>query len=229
MPLVIVCSEQARPWCRREGDVDMTPTGAGEVPPRRGRGRRPSHEVREDVLRTTGQILLRDGLVGLTFERVARESGVSKATLYKKWPTAGVLALDGYFHAVEETLAFPDTGDIRADLTVQMHHFVELMTSTRAGRILAELIGQSQTDMVLSDAYRRLYSSGRRRYAAERLGKAQAEGQIRGDVDTQVLIDQLWGAVYHRLLIPDEPVDADFTDALISNILDGVAGGGAPA
>ncbi|MGW5202080.1 hypothetical protein [Streptomyces spiralis] len=45
---------------------------------------------------------------------MARLSGVSKTTLHKWWPSKGSLALDGYFHAVEETLAFEDTGDIRA-------------------------------------------------------------------------------------------------------------------
>lgn len=32
----------------------------------------------------------------------------------------GALALDGYLHAVEETLAFADTGDIRSDLISQL-------------------------------------------------------------------------------------------------------------
>ncbi|MEU4466073.1 hypothetical protein AB0G20_20600 [Streptomyces sp. NPDC024017] len=54
---------------------------------------------------------------------MAHLSGVSKTTLYKWWPPKGALALDGYFHAVEETLAFEDTGDLRADLTRQLCAF----------------------------------------------------------------------------------------------------------
>jgi hypothetical protein len=41
-------------------------------------------------------------------------------------------------------------------------------------------------------------------------------------VDVRVLVDQLWGAVYHRLLVPDEPVDDEFVVALVTNLLDGV-------
>ncbi|KIP52847.1 TetR/AcrR family transcriptional regulator C-terminal ligand-binding domain-containing protein [Leucobacter komagatae] len=200
-----------------------TPVSPEAVAPRRGRGRRPADEVRADVLRTVGGILLQEGLADLTFERIARESGVSKATLYKWWPSVGVLALDGYFHAVEDALAFPDTGDIRADLTTQLHHFIELMTTTPAGRLLSELIGQSQIDQDLATEYRRLYSSARRQLAAARLRAAQDAGQIRPNVDVQVIVDQLWGAVYNRLLVPDEPVTAAFGDALIGNLLDGVA------
>lgn len=193
------------------------------LPERHGRGRRPADEVRADVLKTVGDLLLTEGSADLTFERIARLSGVSKTTLYKWWPSKGALALDGYFHAVEQTLAFHDTGDIRADLISQLRAFVQVMTQTPGGRVLAELIGQSQTDADLAGAYRTLYSSERRRLAGERMQKAQAAGQIRPEVDVQVLVDQLWGAVYHRLLIPDEPVTDDFVVALVTNLMDGIA------
>lgn len=196
-------------------------TGAGERAAR-GRGRRPADEVRADVLRAVGGLLLEEGIADLTFERVARLSGVSKTTLYKWWPSKGALALDGYFHAVQQPLAFDDTGDVRADLTSQLRAFARIMTRTPGGRILAELIGQSQTDEDLATAYRALYSSERRRLAGERLRRAQELGQIREDVDVQVVVDQLWGAVYHRLLIPDEPVTDDFVLALVSNLMDGI-------
>jgi AcrR family transcriptional regulator len=168
-------------------------------------------------------VLLTEGIAGLTFERVARLSGVSKTTLYKWWPSKGALALDGYFHAVEQTLAFEDTGDIRADLLHQLRSFVRIMTTTPAGRVVTELVGQSQTDEDLATAFRTLYSSERRRLAGERLARAREQGQIRADVDVQVLVDQLWGAIYHRLLIPDEPVTDDFVVALVGNLFDGVA------
>ena len=199
-----------------------TPNPATNGATRRGRGRRPAEDVRADVLRTVGEILLDEGLADLTFERVARQAGVSKTTLYKWWPSAGALALEGYFHSVEVTLTFPDTGEIRTDITTQLRSFVTLMTTTPAGRLLAELIGQSQTDQDLAADYRRLYSSHRRRLAADRFTIAQEAGQIRAGIDVQVLVDQLWGAVYHRLLIPDEPVTDAFAIALVDNRVDGI-------
>ncbi|MEV0241712.1 TetR/AcrR family transcriptional regulator C-terminal ligand-binding domain-containing protein [Streptomyces sp. NPDC050674] len=196
--------------------------GAAERPAR-GRGRRPADEVRADVFRVVGEVLLTEGIADLTFERVARLSGVSKTTLYKWWPSKGALALDGYFHAVEETLAFEDTGDIRADLTRQLRAFAHIMTATPAGRVVTELIGQSQTDEDLATAFRSLYSSERRRLAGERLSRAKEQGQIREDIDVQVVVDQLWGAVYHRMLIPDEPVTDEFVVALVSHLIDGIS------
>ncbi|GAB2459599.1 hypothetical protein GCM10027187_29120 [Streptosporangium sandarakinum] len=123
---------------------------------------------------------------------------------------------------MQNTLAFDDTTSVREDLRRQLHSFAEVM-ATPGGRALRQLIGQSQTDDDLAAAYRALYSSGRREVAYRRLAHAQDIGEIRADVDVRVLVDQLWGAVYHRLLIPDEPVTAAFVDALVDNLFDGIA------
>jgi hypothetical protein len=37
-----------------------------------------------------------------------------------------------------------------------------------------------------------------------------------------VVVDQLWGACYHRLLLPSETLDLAFTDALVSNLIRGI-------
>ena len=215
--------------------MPRTPDGSGAAPARggattaparggtrRGRGRRPADEVRGDILRAAGALLLDEGMAAFTIERVAQIAGASKTTIYKWWPSKGALALDGYMHAVEETLAFPDTGDVVTDLTAQLRAFVNLLIHTPAGRVQAELIGQAQTDDDLSAAYSKLYSAHRRQLALDVLVRARQRGQIGADVDPRVVIDQLWGACYHRLLIPDEPVTEEFADALIDNLMRGL-------
>ncbi|WP_406010886.1 TetR/AcrR family transcriptional regulator [Streptomyces sp. NBC_00637] len=190
--------------------------------PRRGRGRRPADEVRADVLDAAGGLLLDRGMATFTIEAVAERAGVSKTTIYKWWPSKGALALDGYFHVVESALAFPDGDDLEADLTAQLHAFVRTVTETPAGRVIAELIGQAQTDPELSAALLERYSGPRRELAVRRMRRAQTEGQLRGDVDPEVLVDQLWGACYHRLLMPNLPVTEEFATSLITNLLRGV-------
>ncbi|WP_089106746.1 TetR/AcrR family transcriptional regulator [Streptomyces hyaluromycini] len=195
------------------------------TPVRRGRGRRPADEVRADVLTAAGALLLRDGMAAFTIERVAQEAGVSKTTIHKWWSSRGTLALDGYFHAVESTLAFPDTGDIGADLTAQLRAFVRLLTGTPAGPVIAGLVGQAQTDPDLSAALRQRYSGPRRELAVAAMRRAQDRGQLRADADPQTLVDQLWGACYHRLLLPGEPLTEDFADRLVTNLLHGAGTG----
>ena len=131
----------------------------------RGRGRRPADEVRGEILDAAGELLMGEGMAGFTFERVSTLSGASRTTLHKWWPTRGALAAEAYFRTVETTLRFPDTGDITADLTEQLTAFVRLVTGTGAGRVIAELIGWSQTDPELAAAYRAAHEDYLRRRA----------------------------------------------------------------
>ncbi|MGI8329337.1 TetR/AcrR family transcriptional regulator C-terminal ligand-binding domain-containing protein [Actinomadura scrupuli] len=191
-------------------------------PVRRGRGRRPADEVRREVLQAAGELLLAEGMAGFTIEKVAALAGASRVTLHKWWPSKGALALDGYFNVVAPTLAFPDTGDINTDLTTQVLAFVHLIRDTRAGRVIPEIIGQAQTDPELSAAYRKRYSAPRRALAVEALERAKRRGQLRAEVDSETVVDQLWGACYHRLLIPDQPLTDEFAEALVANLLLGI-------
>jgi AcrR family transcriptional regulator len=178
--------------------------------------------VRRAVLAAAGELLFAGGLAAVTFEKVAGRAGASKMTLYKWWRSPGALALEAYFAAVEDTLAFPDTGDLERDLTTQLHAFVHLLTASAGGRVIAELIGAAQTDPELAAAFSAAYSRPRRQLAVDRFTTAREAGQLRADVDPEVLVDQLWGACYHRLLLPDQPLDAAFTDALVRNLLGGI-------
>lgn len=196
--------------------------------PRRGRGRRPADEVRTSIVEAAGRLLLAEGMSSFTVERVAVLAAVSKMTIYKWWPSKGALALDGYFAVVEATLVFPDSGDIETDLTAQLSAFVHLLTQTPAGHAIAELIGQAQTDPDLGLAYRERYSRPRRALAVQALDRAKARGQLQPDVVSEVVVDQLWGACYHRLLLPDQPLSDPFAHELVRNLIHGVAGPGVP-
>lgn len=191
--------------------------------PRRGRGRRPADEVRSEVLEAAGELLFEEGMAGFTIDKVASRSGASKMTLYKWWPSKGALALDGYFKRVEPELVFPDTGDIRTDLRAQLHAFVQVIGDSPAGPAISELIGQAQTDPELKTAYLQRYSSPRRALVVEAMERAKQRGQLRADLDPETVVDQLWGACYHRLLLPDQPLSEEFVDALLDNLFGGIA------
>lgn len=186
------------------------------------RGRRPTEEVKREILAAAGDLLLREGMGRFTIDRVASESGASKVTIYKWWPSKGALALEGYFARVRPVLTFPDTGDLGADLHAQLHAFVELVTQTPAGAVLRGLIAEAQHDPALMQAYLTSYSGPRRQLAVDRLEAARAVGQLREGVDAQTVVDQLWGACYHRLLLPDEPLDIAFADHLLDHLLPGL-------
>lgn len=199
----------------------MTEQSAGA---RRGRGRRPAAEVRSAVLTATGRLLLEEGLPAVTFDRVAREAGSSKVTLYKWWPSPGALAAEAYFARSARVLTFPDTGDLRADLVTQLTAFVRLMTHEGAAAPVSQLVGAAQTDPHVARAWAEGYAQPRRELARERLRAAQRQGQLRADADLDIVVDHLWGACYHRLLVLRVPFD----EALVPRLVDQALRGAAP-
>ncbi|WP_159573518.1 TetR/AcrR family transcriptional regulator [Curtobacterium sp. 18060] len=190
------------------------------------RGRRPAAEVRAEVLEATATLLAAEGMRAVTFDRVAAKSGASKTTVYKWWPSPGALAAEAYFTLSEADLAFHDTGDLFTDVRSQLSSFVRLLTEQGGGRIIAELIGAAQSDADLSAAVSEQYTMPRRRLAIDYFERALDRGQLRADVDPSLLVDQLWGACYNRLLIPDAPLDVRFAEALVENTLTGAAADG---
>jgi AcrR family transcriptional regulator len=194
---------------------------------RPGRGRRPASEVRAAVLTAAGRILLRDGVQAVTFDRVAAEAGSSKTTIYKWWPSPGALAAEAYFTQSRRVLDFPDTGDVRADLIVQLGAFVRWLKEEGAEKPVSELIGAAQMDPSLAGAWSESYALPRRELAKERLRVAQLQGQLRADADLDVIVDQLWGACYHRLLVLKVPFDESIVEPLVDHALYGAAPRGA--
>jgi AcrR family transcriptional regulator len=163
------------------------------------------------------------GVPSVTFDRVATRAGVSKTTLYKWWPSPGALAAEAYFARTERDLEFPDTGDVSTDIQMQLRAFVHVLTGQGGGRVIAQLIGAAQSDPDLSAAVSEEYTRPRRRLAVDYFERARDRGQLRSDVDLEILVDQLWGACYNRLLVPDEPITIELADALVQNALRGAA------
>lgn len=187
----------------------------------RGRGRRPAEEVRSHVLAAAARTLLNEGILAVTFERISQESGASKTTLYKWWPSPGALAAEAFFAHSELQLAFPDTGDLRADLISQLTAFVELWTRDKAGAAIAQLVGTAQLDPEVARAWSANYALPRRDLARARLHLAQDTGEIAAEADVDIIIDQLWGACYHRTLVLRVPLDELNLERLVDHALYG--------
>lgn len=199
-----------------------TVLGLPVPPPRRGRGRRPSGDVRDDILNAAALLLLHEGTRGFTVERIAVLAGVSKMSVYKWWPSRGVLAIEAHAKNVDATLSLPDSGDIEVDLIEHLTGFVELLSETRIGRATAELLGAAQTDPELAEAFRTLYLEPRRAEGAATLRLARERGQIPADTDLEVVSDQLWGACMYRLMTGQRPLDGSFVGLLVRNLFAGI-------
>ncbi len=189
-------------------------------PCRRGRPR--SEGVKLAILRAAGELILEVGLAGFTIEGVAERAGASKVTIYKWWPSKGALALDGFFVAIAPAIEIVRTGDAEADLVAQLESVVGVFRDQRAGSLLAGLIGESQRDPELAAALRERWLDPRRRAGAEILQSGQAHGEFRADLDLTLVLDQIYGALYLRLLLGHAPIADGIGTMIVRNVVAGI-------
>jgi AcrR family transcriptional regulator len=187
------------------------------------RGRPRSETARRAVLAAAAELLLARGLSAVSMDAVAERAGVSKATIYRWWPTKETLALDALY--TEWAAASPppaDTGSLRGDLLSLLRPWARLASGRPYGRVIAALLTEAQTDPAFSGEYRRRVLEPRRDRARAIFARAVARGEIPDDTKTEVALDLLYGPLYHRLLHGHAPLDDRFVEEVIDMALTGI-------
>src|SRR5579859_2260422 len=197
--------------------------GAGTGAPR---GRPRSVEADRAILSATLELLAERGLDAMSIEEVAARAGVGKTTIYRRWPSKGLLALDAFVISFRAEQPLPDTGTLRGDLLSALHAWVRAVTQTAMGPMLTGLIAEAQHDPELRGAWRDRVIEPLRAQHRIMLDRAIARGEIVPSVDRDVVLDLFFGAAEHRLLLGHLPMTGEFIAQVVDVILTGIAGGG---
>lgn len=190
--------------------------GNGKRPP----GRPRSEQARLSILRSTLEILGKTGFSDLTIEEVAARAGVGKATVYRWWPNKGALIADAFASSTTSKLHFPDTGSLATDMSRQMRQLIKVFSSPR-GRIVSAILAAGQSDQELIEAFRERFLKPRRREAYATLRRGILRGELRRDIDPDLLLDSLYGPIYMRFLIQHDRMTPQFVDGLCALVLGG--------
>jgi AcrR family transcriptional regulator len=186
----------------------------------RSPGRPRSEEARQAILRSALKLLGKNGFAHLTIEEVAAQASVGKATVYRWWPDKAALIADAFASSTTQKLHFPDTGSVCTDMSQQMRQLVKVFRSRR-GRIVSALLGGGQSDRNLIAAFRERFLWPRRKEAYATLQRGIRRGELRKDVDMDLILDSLYGPIYMRFLIRHDHLTPDFVDHLCELILGG--------
>ena len=195
-------------------------TGQATAPAPRGRPR--SEKARKAVLDAAAELLLARGLSAVSMDAVAERAGVSKATIYRWWPTKETLALDALYSEWDGRPHPRDTGSLRGDLLALLRPWARLASSRPYGRVIAALVTEAQTDPVFAAEYRHRVVEPRRDQARAIFRRAIERGEIPADTKIEVALDLLYGPLYHRLLHGHAPLNDRFTQDVIDMALNGI-------
>jgi len=147
---------------------------------------------------------------------------VSKATIYRWWPSKETLALEAVYRAwsdVEPRLT--DTGSLRGDLRAMLLPWARRLRERPYGRVIAAFVTEAQTNPAFAEQYRTRFVQPRREEGRAALARAAARGEIPTDTNVEVALDLLYGPLYHRLLHQH----ARLTDRFVTDVVDTVVRG----
>jgi AcrR family transcriptional regulator len=191
--------------------------------PRHGRPR--SEKARNAILEAAAELLLAQGLGAVSMDAVAERAGISKATIYRWWPTKETLALETLYHEWDTNrLSLRETGSLRGDLLALLRPWIRRVRARPYGRVIAALITEARTDPRFAEQYRTRFVEPRREPARALFRRAIERGEIRPDTDVEVTLDLVYGPIYHRLLHAHAPLTDRFVQAVVDTALAGLSG-----
>jgi AcrR family transcriptional regulator len=195
----------------------------GGTAPERKRGRPRSKRADSAIMRAATDLLAERGLGGMSIEEVASRAGVGKATIYRRWPSRGALALDAFVADFLGQQPLPETGTLRGDLLAALRAWIRSVTQTSAGPMLTGLIAEVQQDRALAADWRDRVVEPLRSQSAIMFDRAISRGEIPADTDKDVLLDLLYGPAYHRLLHGHRPLTDQFARQVVDLIVAGLS------
>jgi len=182
-----------------------------------------SERARQAVLEAADDLLVERGFAGVTIEGLAQRAGVAKQTIYRWWSSKTDILMDAFVDDAAGQLTPPDRGDLDGDLRIHLSRLARFLTESDAGAVFRALAGQAQHDPELAARFRADYLSQQRVRDRVPLLRAIERGQLPGDTDVDLAVDQLVGPVYYRALVTGEPVPREFTDHLVHQFLAGAS------
>lgn len=178
-----------------------------------------SEEARQSVLEAADDLLVEQGFARLTIEGIAERAGVAKQTIYRWWSSKTDILMDAFIQDAAEDRVRADSGDLRHDLRSHARNLARFLTKSDAGVVFRALTAQAQHDPELARRLRVEYLTEQRAYDRFPMLHAIERGELAADTDVDLLLDQIVGPIYYRVLVTGQPVSPKFTDALVGAVL----------
>ncbi len=222
-------SSSRRPGRARSGPAAPSQGKAGTTQaPLRGRPR--SEKAHKAILAAATELLLARGLSAVSMDAVAERAGVSKATIYRWWPTKETLALDALYTEWAGFQPDPrDTGSLRGDLLALLRPWARAVRSRPYARVIAALLTEVHTDPAFAAEYRRRLVEPRRDQARALFRRAIERGEIPAGANIEVAVDLVYGPLWHRLLHGHAPLNDRFVQDVVTTALSGLQPAAGPA
>lgn len=161
-------------------------------------------------------------LADVSIERVARTAGVGKATIYRRWSNKEELFLEVLRDIEPPEPDLPGTS-ARDDLVVVLESLRARSVAQRSSALLHNVFAQMKGHPRLWAAYHATVIEPRRAIVQEVLRRGMAEGELRDDLDIELVNDLFVGPMLVRAALrPDAPLEDDLAERIVAAVFDGL-------
>jgi AcrR family transcriptional regulator len=203
-----------------------TPTDTPAAVPASRLGRKRDLSRDPEILEATLEVLAETGYEGMTIDMVAARAKAGKATVYRRWASKADLVIDAVACMKNADIDFddlPDTGTLRGDLVAMIKpHSIE--DAAKKLRVMSGLISIMSTHPELIEAMHTAIIDPRARVNRLMLRRAIDRGEIRADIDIEILATVSASMALHRTVILRKPVDRAFLLSVIDGVILPAAG-----
>ena len=180
-------------------------------------GRPRSEASRQALIKATLELMRCKPVRHITISAIAKEAGVAKSTIYRWWDSKCGIVMDAFFSSLEPDISLPEEGPVTEGLNTQIREMVALLSGP-PGKVIAEMVGEGQSDPHILDEFRNRIFSQLLEPSRKLIQRGKRDGEISGDLPTDLILDLIFGPLYHRLLFGHQKLDEAFSDSLASMI-----------
>jgi AcrR family transcriptional regulator len=152
-------------------------------------------------------------------EGVAARAGVAKTTVYRRWKSRDELALAVLIDMVEQVAAVPEQDDTRAELVAFVEGAVRILGGTLMGRVMQGLVSELAASPALAKAFQERVVALRVAEVRRLVERGIARGDLREDLDLDLVHELLFGPVYYRLLLSGAPLEPGLAERVVDAVL----------
>ena len=186
----------------------------------RSAGRPRSEASRASILDTAYSFLQRLPVAAISTIHIAREAGVSTATVYRWWSTKEELLLDAFLHTADHEMVLKCGGPPLEHLKEYIMQVGRFFTGDN-GIVVARLLTAIQDNPALRKEFLKRVYSPRDKEIRAIVNEAIKRGDLPADLKITVFLDSIIGPLLARLLFRHERIDESFVSDVFEQVLAG--------
>ena len=190
-----------------------------EAVPARRPGRRRDDSKDDVILEAARELIAERGFDGMTMDAVADRAGAGKATVYRRWPSKVQLTVDAIVCGRGVPMSaddIPDTGSLRSDLLAVRFGRPR---SDDESELMSGVISAVKENPDVAAAFHEQFVRSRVRLMRGLLERAQGRGELRPDVDLDMVAAVAPAMIAYRKVVAGQRIDDEFVVQMIDSVI----------